>query len=64
MAALIALTAVVAISIVLFGTFVWACVDIKRTDKYGILRPEPRTPRRRPAFAYVARWDDNRPAFA
>jgi hypothetical protein len=65
MAALIVLTAtIVAIAVVLFGVFVWTCVGIRRTDKFGIRRPGLRARRRVPSLAYVARWDDNRPAFA
>jgi hypothetical protein len=64
MAALVVLAAIGALSLVLLGTFMGICANIRRTDKWGSRLPEPRASRRRLSLAYVARWDDNRPAFA
>jgi hypothetical protein len=64
MAALVILAAIVTVSAVLFVAFVRTCVGIRRADKFGPWRPEQSTLRHWPSLAYVARWDDNRPAFA
>ncbi len=64
MAALIVIVTIVAVSGVLFGGFVAICQRIRRTDKWGNLRPETLTPRRHHLLAYASRWDDNKPAFA
>jgi hypothetical protein len=64
MAVLIVLFAITAISGILFVGFVAACRSIRRTDKWGTLRPETLTPQRHHLLAYAARWDDNTPALA
>jgi hypothetical protein len=64
MAALIVIAAIVAISGTLFGAFVAICRSIRRTDKWGNLRPETSMPHRRNLLAYASRWDRNTPAYA
>jgi hypothetical protein len=62
-AAFIVLVSIVALSGILFGGFVAACRSIRRTDKWGTLRPETLTPHRHHMLAYASRWDDNTPAY-
>lgn len=64
MAALMVLVAIIAISGVLFGVFFALCRAIRRTDKWGTLRPQTLTPHRHHMLAYASRWDDNPPAFS
>jgi hypothetical protein len=64
MAVLIVIAAIIAVSGILFGGFVAVCGSIRRTDKWGNLRPETPMPQRRHMLAYASRWDDNTPAFA
>jgi hypothetical protein len=64
MAALIVLFAITATSGILFGGFVVVCGSIRRTDKWGTLRPETTLPHRHHMFAFASRWDDDTPAFA
>jgi hypothetical protein len=64
MAVLIALIALIAISGILFGGFIAICRGIRRTDKWGNLRPETLSPQRHNMLAYASRWDDNTPALA
>jgi hypothetical protein len=61
-----ALVVLFAITVTLSGGFVAACWRIRRTDKWGTLRPETPTPQRHHMLAYTSRWDgdDNRPNFA
>jgi hypothetical protein len=66
-AALIVLFAIAAISAILFVGFLAACRRIRRTDRWGTLRPESLTRHRRHMLAYASRWDekldDNTPAY-
>jgi hypothetical protein len=64
MAALMVLVAIIALSVILFGGFIALCRGIRRTDKWGTLRPEAPDLQRHHPFAYASRWDDNTPAFA
>jgi hypothetical protein len=61
MAALIAL---IAISGVLFGGFVAVCRNIRRTDKWGTLRPGTLTPHRHHMLTFASRWDNDTPPLA
>jgi hypothetical protein len=54
MAALIVIAAIIVVSVILFGGFVAMCRSIRRTDKWGKLRPE--TPYRHHMLAYSSRW--------
>jgi hypothetical protein len=63
MATLIVIAAIVAVSGILFGGFVAICRSIRRTDKWGNLRPETTMPNRHHMLAYASRWDSNTPAF-
>jgi hypothetical protein len=59
MAALITLIIIVGI---LSGGFLAVCRAIRRTDKWGNLRPETSMPYRHHLLAYASRWDnDNTP---
>ena len=64
MAALITLLfIIVVISGILAGGFLAICGRIRRTDKWGNLRPETSMPHRHHMLAYASRWDDdNTPA--
>ena len=64
MAALVVLFAITAISSILFGGFMAVCRNIRRTDKWGTLRPQALAPQRHHMLAFASRWDDDRPAFA
>jgi hypothetical protein len=61
MATLIVLFAIVVVSGILLGGFAAACRSIRRTDKWGTLRPEAPA-LQRPIFSFASRWDDNTPA--
>jgi hypothetical protein len=63
MAALIVIVAIIAISGILFGGFVAICRGIRRTDKWGNLRPETLTSQRHHMLSYASRWDDNTSAY-
>jgi hypothetical protein len=56
--------AIAAVAGLLLGGFVALCRRIRRTDKWGTLRPEAPAPQRHHLLAYAARWDDNTPALA
>jgi hypothetical protein len=55
---------IIAITGMLLGGYAAACRNIRRTDKWGTLRPETLMPHRHRMLAYAARWDDNRAAVA
>jgi hypothetical protein len=63
MAAIIVIAAIIAVSAILFGGFVAICRSIRRTDRWGNLRPETTMPSRRHMLAYASRWDRHTPAF-
>jgi hypothetical protein len=55
---LLAIAAIVVISGILFAGFLAVCRRIRRTDRWGTLRPHADTPHRRHMLAYASRWDD------
>jgi hypothetical protein len=59
-----ALFVLIAITGILAGGFVAACWRIRRTDKWGTLRPETLAPQRHHMLAFAARWDDNTRTYA
>jgi hypothetical protein len=64
MTTLVALAAITVVTGILLGGFIAACRSIRRTDKWGTLRPEALSPQRHHMLAYAARWDENTPALA
>jgi hypothetical protein len=64
MAIIATLAAITVISGILFGGFVTTCWRIRRTDKWGTLRPETLAQQHHHMLAFASRWDDDTPAFA
>jgi hypothetical protein len=59
MAALITFFIIVTISGILSGGFLAVCGRIRRTDKWGHLRPETSLPYRHHMLAHASRWYDD-----
>jgi hypothetical protein len=57
MAIIATLAAITVLSGILFGGFVATCWRIRRTDKWGTLRPETLTPQHHHMLAFASRWE-------